>query len=640
MTDSPLATESPVEQSIAAIIEKVIHPSRFFVAPGIQLRWIRGIETVAWEMFRGSLLDERQTRERQTFASWSVIGPDDDEPWLSIKWHRATATIHVTRSIRCHAHEAYEQNGVIQARPVIRRVRELVGSLSLSRLSALSELPDELATLMVSAVVGTHRLPVTSLETPMPEFSLGLFSYDGLGSGDSQPTADTGAWLSRIQHTSPDDVQAARLLEFALRGTPPHQLKKLTNFLTAEADLSKRLRLVMLHVSLTPYLDFTTKVWQLTDAMLDAGRISAEQRLDLFCWVLRLVARHLTSFDLVEFHHRGANYPDALLIDELAGRLTQTLSKSLEFFLDLPTDDNQVRHRKRLRRRAIRQTWLLRRENAGRRVPPHPASPGDMLRVFPPWQNESSADSKQHGEWSPRRLFADLGILDASMPVVACVLRASVEDLVNEMERRELGLGLFLDRPLGWAKQGGEPDRTLMLAHECYSPAVAARRADALRSFASYVPPPLETVGVPWRCRTPRRRPGVVSLQDMQLSPHEFRLVRTTRSSRREFWLRYAIEGEAAASPRVNRLQAESTLIVPSPERPDELLFLDEGGRCRLRGIMVSSEGYRLYRGHEYLAGGIEIIDASDADGRRVDEMIGASIKPRLHPSSGRTPDV
>ena len=53
----------------------------------------------------------------------------------------------------------------------------------------------------------------------------------------------------------------------------------------------------------------------------------------LWMWLLRQLGRHLTAYDLVTFHHRGANYPDALLLDDLLRRYLLRIERTPELFV-------------------------------------------------------------------------------------------------------------------------------------------------------------------------------------------------------------------------------------------------------------------------------------------------------------------
>src|SRR5206468_5012804 len=67
--------------------------------------------------------------------------------------------------------------------------------------------------------------------------------------------------------------------------------------------------------ALSPYTDFVDKSLNFLEALRVQGHLTAAQQIDALGGLLRQLGRHLTAYDLVTFHHRGANYPDALLLD-------------------------------------------------------------------------------------------------------------------------------------------------------------------------------------------------------------------------------------------------------------------------------------------------------------------------------------
>ena len=46
-------------------------------------------------------------------------------------------------------------------------------------------------------------------------------------------------------------------------------------------------------------------------------------------------------------------------------------------------------------------------------------------------------------------------------------------------------MGVFIDRPLGYGKETGEPDLTPLLAHEAFSPSIAPRRQQELQNLCA-----------------------------------------------------------------------------------------------------------------------------------------------------------
>ena len=74
-----------------------------------------------------------------------------------------------------------------------------------------------------------------------------------------------------------------------------------------------------------------------------------------------------------------------------------------------------------------------------------------------------------------RRLFKDAPLHDLLGAHAHQILQASLDDLEHPDEVLELGMAVFIDRPLGFGKQPLEPDLTPLLAHETFSPSIAER---------------------------------------------------------------------------------------------------------------------------------------------------------------------
>jgi hypothetical protein len=166
-----------IVRDLCAAVTRATH---FFAAPPLRII----VENcphkeVFWEVFHGRLLDATQTRERRRFEAWNVqlvdaAGARSVEPVISLKFDAGAGHVYVTRAILCHAHEPYDAGGnVVLTREVQRWQRELIGTVTLDDLPDAGALHDELACQMFQAVVGTSRLPLTSVETPLPAFALG-----------------------------------------------------------------------------------------------------------------------------------------------------------------------------------------------------------------------------------------------------------------------------------------------------------------------------------------------------------------------------------------------------------------------------------------------------------------------------------
>ncbi len=212
------------------------------------------------------------------------------------------------------------------------------------------------------------------------------------------------------------------------------------------------------------------------------GGIAADDEIDLWSWLLRQLGRHLTAYDLVTFHYRGANYPDALLLDAVLKRYVELIDTHPRSFTQ--ANDSGAAARLRLRRRALRQGCLHRRHYEGLAVPDMPTSPGENARVLPAPFLRVPEEQLLNVLRRRKRLYADDPLPELLSARSREVFAESLRDLAEAVEWRKLGTALFVERPLGWAKEVGEPDLTPLLAHEAFSPSIASRRFSELQALA------------------------------------------------------------------------------------------------------------------------------------------------------------
>ena len=243
--------------------------------------------------------------------------------------------------------------------------------------------------------------------------------------------------------------------------------------------------------------------------------------------LLRLVCRHLTAYDLVTFHHRGANYPDALLLDAILNDYLSRLEKHPDLFAG---DAGRVR------RRALRQAYLLRRQYENHPVPDVPTSPGEHQRVLPDGYPRVPEEQILNPAARKRRLYENDPLLAA--PLARRAGRAAPERRrpgPYAGERRELGAAVFLDRPFGGAKAPVEPDATPLLASLAYSRFVAAqrlRRSVARSGNAGRRRERTGTVqGCPLTASASPSRLGTVSLSDAARAAPDFVYLHTLPGS-------------------------------------------------------------------------------------------------------------
>ena len=209
------------KDEVASAVEKALKPGRFFLAPGCRLR-VRHEprEEIPWELFAGHLLDETKTRLRKSFESWNIHFDDSVAPVISVRYDQPEGRIHVTRNILTHVWAPYgEQRQVIQTRETRRWLPELIGTIELSLIADRFDLQQQISRLVLLAVVGTSRLPTTSWQSPLPQFSLGQLGYfPALDSSNVDDIlSDPMELLGPATEASVSSLERARLLEMSLR---------------------------------------------------------------------------------------------------------------------------------------------------------------------------------------------------------------------------------------------------------------------------------------------------------------------------------------------------------------------------------------------------------------------------------------
>jgi hypothetical protein len=558
---------------IRAAIETALEPEQFFAAGNLIFRH-RTPERLRWEIFRGHLLDERHTRSEALFETWDVSFHSEagaaPRPLISIKLAAGQSRLHVTRELLVYGEEVYEPSpNVVATRPAQVPLRELVGTIELARFASAApdgeaSLAAEIAHYVLLALVGTSRLPVTSVESPLPVFSLGQVGYAfdaqaACGRTDQFecdpaidlpriPAGDPAAWLSRALLAPAAIETQARWLEFALRAALPAEIGSIArvwhavpNGLAADSPRTCRvLRALFNQVALTPYTSLVDNLVALLETLASIGALSEEQWIDTLGYMLRHLVRHLTAFDLVTFHNQGANYPDALLLAALLSAYVGLVARRPDLFAASASDSVERAAVGRVRRRALRQAWIVRRQYVGHAVPDSPTSPGENLRVVAGAAGPVPDEQLLRPDKRRKRLFDGQ---DELLPSGAArqVFAAGLDDLEHPPEVSELGLALFLDRPLGLFKQPGELDRTPLISYEAFSRQVAAARLQQLAQWGWLPVNRVEQLAG----RLDRAAPGgfavaelperppvaIVALDDALRTAADFQLLRTTRQS-------------------------------------------------------------------------------------------------------------
>jgi hypothetical protein len=217
-------------------------------------------------------------------------------------------------------------------------------------------------------------------------------------------------------------------------------------------------------------------------------------------------------------------------------------------------------------------------------------------------------------------------------------LNESLSDLQDPDELRELGMAIFLDRPLCQFKGPGEPDQTVLLSYEAFSPTIASRRLRLLLDQAAVsaadqerylerLDHDLSEAGLPLRPTGQRHWPGTVSLEDAFQVADDFVLVRTTRQSANDFLELFdftPLTGRFGfafldGSERLTIVRAASV-----GEGGEGILILFDGDLRRRLELQVDlSSGYQRRTGREFPTSGFRVL--------RVWEPTGATGEMREH---------
>jgi hypothetical protein len=619
------------------LLEGVSAPEHFLVAGGLVLEWQHHLaEELPWEIFRGRLLPPAQTRLTSTFETWNGYRVDEGarapEPLLSLKLDREKGRLYVTRGIFSRVWEGYHAgDNVYLSRETPRWLQELIGTVQLDRFTNLDELRAEVICQLFQAVVGTSRLPLTSLEAPLPEFSLGQLAYCYRQGAEerSDPMQRSEDLISHALSDQLTWLEHVKLLETVVRTTSSERIGAAAVQFASRWEeaghgrnrLPALLRDLFNNVALSPYTDFVPKALTFVESLVSGGRLSDDEHVDFLSYILRQLARHLTAYDLVIFHHQGANYPDILLLDAVLKALLQQVERQPPLLERTPAEDSPAGNRKRLRRRALRHGWMLRRRYEGHLVPDAPTSPGENARILPPPHRRVPDEQITNPLSRAKALFAGEALSTYLTAAVDRVLRESIEDLHLPEELRELGMALFLDRPLGVFKAPGEPDQTPILSYEAFSRSIAERRLKALEkdlellsgSEHTQAQDALRQLSVGGIALIPPRGPAGrigVSVHDAFRVADDFLFLRTTARSAKDFFALFDFTA-LGDTPWMESLN-HSCLILDGSAIGEQsigsIVVFDAGHRRRFELRINAAQGYETRGGAEYPAAGLELV--------------------------------
>jgi len=648
-------------EAVRSLVADAVRPAHFFAGSRTALAWEHTArEEVAWEVFHGRLLDPAHSTARQAFEAWNVFlaGPEgrSGEPVLSVKLDAGARRLHVVRAIHCHAWEGYHAgDNVYLSRETRKWVRELVCTIHLEQLTRPDELRDELICGLFQAVVGASRLPLTSVEAPLPGFSLGHLAYvyqplpaaHGTAGG---PMTSAHDLIERGLRHELAWREKAKLLETTLRAVAREDLAEMTRLFVARwqglahtrQQLLYLLRTLFDEVALSPYTSFVDTTLAFVRQLTAMSYLSTEDAVDFLGYLLRHLARHLTAYDLITFHHRGANYPDALLVDAVLKTYLGLTETDPSLFTPAEGDPEAVRKRKRLRRRALRQGWLLRRFYEGLPVPEVPTSPGENARVLPPPHVRVPEEQILLPARRTTKLF-DRDPLSRHLGERGrLLLEESIGDLQHPAEVQELGTAVFLDRPLGAHKPPADADQTPLMSYEAFSGSIAERRLRYLAGPLGLIADPtdlaryqqvlagLRCPGLPPPRPSPDQIPDRGKLADCRKVADDFILLRTTRKSVADFFALFdfsqlpddLLPGRAG-SP-------EAALILRGDNEAEPTLVLYDGAlHPRLELRIEPHPGYASRGGVELPAGGLQVTRAWEPGNGRARRPGDLVVRPR-----------
>jgi hypothetical protein len=621
--DADRIKRMPPEQ-LQECVARALAPEHFFFKPPLALRVEqRPQDRRRWELFRGELLQPDQTRLEKSFHSWFLYLDDPERPalgpTLAVRWDRDEERLHVTRGFAVHGHQAYGKGNIVQTRPAIKWFEERVGTIDLGSADAIA-LMHQLARLLGSACTGTSRLPITSVESPLPVYAFGRFAFAGC-TGVRSPLTTLREWLET-------GAAAPKAIDFALRTAEKNEVGIIADAVRCALDrypqAARKCRQVLADLFHTLAFPPDSEFPQRVVALLKALHKTYDLRPTVRSYLLNL-SRHLNAYDLMRFHNQGANYPDALFLDALLKLHLEMVGRG-----DDPRD-----------LRALRAACVWRKKLEGLPVPDRPTSPGDLQRVWPPNMNYVPEEQLKP-EGRTHRLFVDQPLECLLDDTTLDALHRSFYEDEPQLLLLELGRATFLDRPLGVFKslRNWHRDQTPLVAYAAHSKTLCRQRlADAaawgwitskhcqqLQARVSE----LELLGISAEeMPLAQPRPGVISLEDARQAAPDFIFISITTSGWASLSRVLDFESVRQSDGGLSRFLALLRLIIRSPRRrllAEPRAFLtayDDQMQPRLelglpQAIDICNLEYVERNGEEYLPCGLDVLHAWDEAGREI----------------------
>ena len=335
-------------------------------------------------------------------------------------------------------------------------------------------------------LVGLSRLPLNSVERAASVF-LGRAGFFSSLKENSRPANEPLELLDfdpgRGSEVLPEHV---RRFELFLRNADTRTLEAGADHIAklGNADAGILLRKVFNETSLTPYTQFTDNALDFAGLLFKRSALSFNRYAAFLLGLVRQTVFHLTAYDLITFHHQGANYPDALLLDALMRKVLDLAGTHPETFGTTAGNDRSAVTAMRRRRRAFLLGWWMHRFLEGLAVPDAPTSPGENRRLMPaPHRAVPEEQLNQPGRRS-RRLFAERPI---DWRAHRNLLIAGLEELADPDMLLDLGTGLFLDRPFGLNKPPAALDLTPLLSYSLFSRKLAIGRLEQITQLEPWL---------------------------------------------------------------------------------------------------------------------------------------------------------